>query len=116
MSHTQHNERTDFSFRHSMEQVMTSLRTFNFSAAIALVGACNPALAQGTPPSNGAEVSKLAEVIVTARQREESSQDVPVSIISLSGAQLQLSHLDLAAEIVPSIPNMQLLEVLLNAS
>ena len=87
---------------------MTSLRTFNLVTAIALVGACNPALAQGTPPSNGAEVSKLAEIIVTARQREESSQDVPVSIISLSGAQLQLSHLDLAAEIVPSIPNMQL--------
>ena len=47
-------------------------------------------------------------IVVTARKREERSQDVPISIIALSGKQLERSHSHLAAELVQSIPNMQL--------
>ena len=50
----------------------------------------------------------LDVIVVTARKREERSQDVPISIIALSGRQLERSHSYLPAEFVQSIPNMQL--------
>ena len=51
---------------------------------------------------------ELAVIVVTARKREERSQDVPISIIALSGKQLDRSHSYLPVEIIQSIPNMQL--------
>ena len=51
---------------------------------------------------------ELDAIVVTARKREERSQDVPISIITLSDQELERSHAYLAAEIVQSIPNMQL--------
>ena len=51
---------------------------------------------------------ELPEIVVTARKRDEHSQDVPISIFALAGRQLELSHAYLPAEIAQSIPNMQL--------
>ena len=51
---------------------------------------------------------ELDVIVVTARKREERSQDVPISIIALSGKQLERSHSYLPSEVVQSIPNMQL--------
>jgi len=51
---------------------------------------------------------ELDIIVVTARKRAERSQDVPISIITLSGKELQRSHSYLPTEIVQSIPNMQL--------
>ncbi|MFL6603460.1 MAG: TonB-dependent receptor [Steroidobacteraceae bacterium] len=53
-------------------------------------------------------MADLDVIVVTARKREERSQDVPISIIALGGKQLERSHSYLPAEIVQSIPNMQL--------
>jgi iron complex outermembrane recepter protein len=62
--------------------------------------------------SNAADIGNprgdLDVIVVTARKREERSQDVPISIIALSGNQLERSHSYLPAELVQSIPNMQL--------
>jgi outer membrane receptor protein involved in Fe transport len=52
--------------------------------------------------------AELDVIVVTARKREERSQDVPISIIALSGKELERSHSYLPAEFVQSIPNMQL--------
>jgi iron complex outermembrane receptor protein len=70
---------------------------------------CGSILAPGArlnaePSSN----PTLDVIVVTARKREERSQDVPISIIALSGKQLERSHSYLPAEFVKSIPNMQL--------
>lgn len=51
---------------------------------------------------------ELDIIVVTARKRAERSQDVPISIITLNGKELQRSHSYLPTEIVQSIPNMQL--------
>jgi len=69
-----------------------------------------PALAQDAPDSATATASgdALQEVVVNARKREENSQDVPISIVALSGDQLERSHASLASDIVQSVPNMQL--------
>jgi iron complex outermembrane receptor protein len=63
--------------------------------------------------SNAADIGNnpggdLDVIVVTARKREERSQDVPISINALSGSRLERSHAYLPAEFVQSIPNMQL--------
>src|SRR5689334_3703553 len=62
-----------------------------------------PAWSQEATATDGA----LEEVVVNARKREENSQEVPISIIALSGAQLERSHAYLANDIVQNVPNMQ---------
>ena len=56
------------------------------SAAIAPLLAAAPALAQDT--SGEEEVARFNEVVVTARRREESLQDVPLSVTAFSGETL----------------------------
>ncbi|MGH8199221.1 MAG: TonB-dependent receptor plug domain-containing protein, partial [Steroidobacteraceae bacterium] len=41
------------------------------------------------PPATIASPTELEEVIVTAQKREQNEQDVPISVIALSGQQLQ---------------------------
>jgi iron complex outermembrane recepter protein len=52
--------------------------------------------------------TQLDEIVVTARKRQENSQKVPISIIAVTGEQLDLSHIHLLTELVDTIPNMQL--------
>jgi iron complex outermembrane receptor protein len=77
----------------------------------ALAVTCGSVFAPGArlyaqPPSN--PTGELDAIVVTARKREERSQDVPISIIALSGKQPDRSHSYLPVEIIQSIPNMQL--------
>ena len=77
--------------------------------ALALV--CGSVVAPGDRLSAeviGNPTGELDVIVVTARKREERAQDVPISIIALGGNQLERSHSYLPAEIVQSIPNMQL--------
>ena len=77
----------------------------------ALVVICGSILAPGARVNAEAISNPTAEldvIVVTARKREERSQDVPISIIALSGKQLERSHSYLPAELAQSIPNMQL--------
>lgn len=48
----------------------------------------------------------LEEIIVTARKREESIQDVPVSVTALSAAELQRSSLRDLRDITAFVPNL----------
>ena len=56
----------------------------------------------------GDPTRQLDEIVVTARKRQENSQKVPISIIAVSGRQMELSHTYLLTELVEMIPNMQL--------
>src|SRR5258706_213230 len=86
--------------RHGAHRVMS----------FALACICGSTFAPGAR-SNGADISnstaELEVIVVTARKREERSQDVPISVIALSGKQLERSHSYLPAEVLQSIPNMQ---------
>jgi iron complex outermembrane receptor protein len=86
--------------RHGAHRVMS----------FALACICGSIFAPGAR-SNGADIgnstAELDVIVVTARKREERSQDVPISIIALSGKQLERSHSYLPAEVLQSIPNMQ---------
>jgi iron complex outermembrane recepter protein len=53
-----------------------------------------------------ATTDTLPEVVVGARKRQENEQDVPISIVAISGDQLDASHVFLAGDIVRGIPDM----------
>jgi hypothetical protein len=77
----------------------------------ALGGICGSILAPSAR-SNAEVVSnptpELDVIVVTARKRQENSQDVPISIIAMNGQQLDRSHTHFLTEFVQLIPNMQL--------
>ncbi len=59
------------------------------SAVFLAPGIAMPLFAQSTDPEDADSVAGVTEIIVTARKREESLQDVPLSIVTLSADQLQ---------------------------
>lgn len=77
-------------------------------AALLLPGA---AIAQDAPTA-GSEASaapfSASEIVVTARKREESLQDVPLSVQAFSGAALQQAGIRDFAEIAYRVPGLKL--------
>lgn len=55
-----------------------------------------------------AEDRVLEEIVVTARKQDESLQDVPVTITSVGGEQLNNYQIDQPAEIAARIPNFNI--------
>ncbi len=58
--------------------------------------------------SGAASAQVLEEIVVTATKREESIQDVPISVSALSGDQIDALQLSDMTEITQQIPNLQL--------
>lgn len=63
-------------------------------------------VASAQAEDSGARV--IEEVVVTARRQDETLQDVPVTITSVGGEQLENFQLDQAAEIAERIPNFRI--------
>src|SRR5690606_12553165 len=57
-------------------------------------------------PDAGAQQSVLEEVIVSARRREESVQDVPLAITALSGVQLEAAGVTEMQNLNAMVPNL----------
>ena len=57
-----------------------------------------PALAQNA----------IGEIIVTARQREETLQDVPVTVAAFSEADIQRYNINTLTQLAKMVPNMQI--------
>ncbi len=57
------------------------------------------------PPAAGENSGSLEDVIVTARRRSEDLQQVPISIASLSGEDLQIRGIDNVEQLDHTIPN-----------
>jgi outer membrane receptor protein involved in Fe transport len=70
---------------------------------VCIIGAASPSFAQGTGES--AEVA-LTEVIVTARKREESLQDVPISITAFSEETLTQRGVESIYDLALLTPNL----------
>src|SRR4051812_14689619 len=62
-----------------------------------------PSLAQ---PSSGS--SMLEEIVVTARRREESLQDVPIAVSALSGEALTQSGIRNAVDLQTRVPGLNI--------
>ena len=70
-------------------------------AAITLSLASAPGQAQQT---EHAEVAPLEEVVVTARRREESLQDVPIAIDTLDSARIEQFNVQSTADVARYTP------------
>lgn len=77
------------------------------SAGLALGGA-SPAFAQDTEQTTAqgrAQEGGIGDIIVTARKRQETTQDVPVAVVAISAEKMQqydLSNLERVAAMTPS--------------
>ena len=73
-------------------------------ASLVSFGAALPAQAQS---SDGAgEQAKLEEIVVTARRRSESLQDVPIAVTAITGDQLSLRGAADISELTQSVPSL----------
>ena len=64
--------------------------------------------------SSGTNAAQLEEIIVTAQKRAESLQDVPVSLVAISGAKIEEAGMHSFAELSAYIPNLEITENSLN--
>src|SRR5665213_2596008 len=67
-----------------------------------------PALAADTGPS--AANTELAEVVVTARRRDESYRDVPITVDVFTEEQIAAAGIERPADFIALTPNMQLVQ------
>lgn len=77
-------------------------------AAVALAAPINVAWAADAEPVRGAVDVGLSEVIVTARKREETLQEVPVAVSAFDTARLEARGFDNVQRISFSMPNVAL--------
>ncbi|WP_428098605.1 TonB-dependent receptor [Candidatus Rariloculus sp.] len=64
--------------------------------------------AQVSSAQEGAEQAGLEEIIVTATRREQDLQEVPVSIVAITGDNLELQGLDSLEDVGNYIPNINI--------
>jgi iron complex outermembrane receptor protein len=92
--------------------LLTSSRAL--SALVLLPWMATPAFAQTGPAADtGAAPAEAAapdgefeDIVITARQRRELTQDVPISITALSGAQLEQRGISNATELRTQVPSL----------
>jgi len=88
------------------------------AACLALAWPLSPAAAQAqtSPPGGGgaeaaaADTSGIEEIVVTARKREESLQDVPIAISAFPGEELETYQVDNIVDLETLVPNVTLTE------
>jgi iron complex outermembrane receptor protein len=61
-------------------------------------------------PAQTAEPAQLEEVTVTARKREESFRDVPITVNVFTAQQIESAGIERPAEFIKLVPNMTLVE------
>lgn len=77
------------------------------AVALSLVAGAGIVTGLHTPAAGAAENAlEIEEVVVTARKREESLQDTPISIAAFSAADLEARGLTDLADLAPFTPNM----------
>ena len=77
-------------------------------AALAVLWVTEPVRAQTQTPASG---PTLEEVVVTARKREESRLDVPVTVDAFTQQTIESAGIETPRDFVALVPNMTLVEV-----
>ncbi len=79
-------------------------RLFAAVGLLALTAGGGGAAAQGAGPAQAPRAASLEEVVVTAQRREERLQDVPLSVMAISGRNLEragVTRIDDLAKVAP---------------
>ena len=88
---------------------MRSIRTMRGALLVTVAAFGAPGLAHAqAAPDDAVEASANDEIVVTARKREESLQDVPISVQAFSGAALEQAGIKDFSEIAYRVPGLKL--------
>ncbi|MEK9996177.1 MAG: hypothetical protein VW664_07610, partial [Halieaceae bacterium] len=91
---------------------MRELPSRSAPLSLALSIATATAIGTFTIASNAqAQESLIEEVVVTARKREESLQNVPVAVSALSPSQIEQSGVLTIVDVAKLVPNVELHQV-----
>lgn len=95
-----------------MKNRLTTLRIMLLATAVAAVGTSEMALAQTEAQSenqdtNAAGQTGFADIIITARRRDESLQQVPIAVTALGGADLEQRSTRDIRDLSSIAPNLQ---------
>jgi iron complex outermembrane receptor protein len=74
----------------------------------AIIAALAGVTATGTQVARSQESGGLEEIVVTATRREQNLQEVPVSIVAITGENLELQGLDSLEDVGNNIPNINI--------
>lgn len=85
-----------------------SIRVILMAGASAGVMLASPALAQTAPNADQEAATGLEDVVVTARRRAESVQDIPVAVAAISAEQIGRRDLTSVEKIASSAPQLQI--------
>jgi iron complex outermembrane receptor protein len=78
-------------------------------ASVAVVTlSCGTSFAQTAPADEAREAGGLEEIVVTARKREETAQDVPVVVTALSAAEIERRGIASIEDISAAVPGLSL--------
>ena len=92
-----------------MAQDAKMLRTLMLAAvSVSALAAASPVVAQGQNAAADDDSGKIAEVVVTAQRREESLQDVPLSIVAIGREALKNADVTEASRLEQLAPGLRL--------
>ena len=94
------------SFAHGVDAVGAAENITTIASAETTTEAA--AAATAAAASAGGRVSKVEEVTVTARHREESAQDVPIAITAISADQLQSQGATTVKQVLTQLPSLNI--------
>ena len=72
------------------------------------MAAAGTASAEDAAPATGGDVAQVAEVVVTARKKEERLQDVPIPVTAISGDTISSKAATNLTDLSNSVPNVKL--------
>ncbi len=78
------------------------------AAAVSALSAAGTVVAQGTPAPKAEDQGGIPEVVVTAQRREESLQDVPLSVVALGRETLKSNDVTEASRLEQLVPGLRL--------
>jgi iron complex outermembrane receptor protein len=93
-----------------MSKLITRSVRCGLAAAAALLSMPAAQAQQASPVMAPAAAGSLEEVLVTARRREESMQDVPIAVSAFSAEELRMLQAEDLAGLQGTVPNLNLVQ------
>ncbi len=94
----------------STDKRRVSARLWGAAGASALAILAAPGMALAQSADAGAEAADSDEIVVTARQRSESLQEVPAQVTAFNAAAIEARGIERPADFIASVPNVTFVE------
>jgi iron complex outermembrane receptor protein len=77
-----------------------------YAAVAAALGGSSVGFQAAVAQEDGQSAGGLEEIVVTSTRREQNLQDVPISVVAITGANLEVRGLDTLEDVSKAIPNV----------